>query len=103
MPDGRRIISSQALADVKSIEDYIAEHDGEARADKFTARIDKVIDMLAFMPGIGSRRDYLDEDVRAFPVPPWVIYYAPLPGGDGVEIVRVVDGRRDRSAIFKAP
>ena len=98
MPKGRRVISPNALEDLKSIEDYIAEHDGETRADKFTARINKTIDMLALMPGIGGTRPYLKSGRRAFPVRPWLIVYVPLK--DGVRVLRVIDSRRNLSAIF---
>jgi toxin ParE1/3/4 len=98
MPAGRRLISPRAKEDLKSIEAYIAEHDGEARADKVIERIDKTIDALAFMPGIGSRRSYLEPEDRAFAVAPWTIFYRPL--ADGIRVLRIIDGRRDLAALF---
>ncbi len=56
---------------------------------------------LAFMPGIGRRRDDLGEGMRAFPVSPWVIYYVPLPADDGIRALRIVDSRRDVASIFR--
>jgi plasmid stabilization system protein ParE len=55
---------------------------------------------LAFMPGAGRvRRDLTDETVRFWPVFAWLLVYRyrarPL------EIVRIVDGRRDVSALFQ--
>jgi toxin ParE1/3/4 len=99
----RFALSPEARADLRQIENYIAVCDGEARASAFRRRLDKSMRMLAFMHGIGRQRSYLKPGQRAFPVPPWMIYYATLPGDDGIEIVRVIDGRRDLSAIFTQP
>jgi len=32
---------------------------------------------------------------------PWIIYYRPLLDGDGVQIVRIVDSRRDLDRLFR--
>ncbi len=71
----RLAVSEQAEDDLHAIAAYIAEQDGKLRATKATARLLKAMDNLAFMPGIGSRRHYLDTASRAFPVPPWLIVY----------------------------
>jgi toxin ParE1/3/4 len=44
---------------------------------------------------VGQIRHDLDNAVRSFAVYPWVVLYKPLPDGEGVFILRVVDGRRD--------
>jgi toxin ParE1/3/4 len=93
-------LSDEAKHDLRSIEAYIAEHDGEMRAAAVRSRLDQVMRRLAFMPGIGGRRSYLKPKQRAFPVSPWTIYYEALPDGIGVRIVRIIDGRRDLPAIF---
>jgi toxin ParE1/3/4 len=99
MPERRAYISPKALEDIKAIEDDIAEQSGEARADVVVARIDKAMDTLTFMPGIGNPRAYLEAGVRAFSVAPWTIYYRPLP--DGIRVLRVLDGRRNLPALFE--
>ena len=96
----RLIVSPEADADLDAIAAFIAEHDGATRAATIAERIRKTMDNLAFMPGMGRRRSYLRRDQRAFPVPPWTIYYEPLPDG-GIEVVRVLDGRRDLASVFK--
>jgi len=94
-----RIVFTQAARnDLASIENYITENDGEARALAVRARLDKAIENLAAMPGIGGSRPYLKPGRRAFPVSPWTIYYAPLP--DGIRVLRVIDGRRDLPRLF---
>ena len=90
----RRIVFTQtARNDLASIENYIAEKDGEARASTVRARLDRAIENLAMMPGMGGSRPYLKSGRRAFPVSVWTIYYTPL--SDGIRVLRVVDGRRD--------
>ncbi|HEX3672981.1 MAG TPA: type II toxin-antitoxin system RelE/ParE family toxin [Rhizomicrobium sp.] len=100
MPQLQIIISVEARADLLQLERYIAERDGELRAELILGRIWETIRTLAFMPGLGSPRPYLNRKTRAFPSPPWLIVYAPLPSLDGIRIVRVVDGRRDLPAVL---
>jgi plasmid stabilization system protein ParE len=69
-----------------------------SRAERVVERIDKAIDALALMPGIGGSRSYLASKRRAFPVRPWLVVYLPLK--DGIHALRVIDGRRDLHALF---
>lgn len=101
MAAGRRVISPEALADLKLLEDYIAVHDGEARADKAVERINKAIDLLALMPGIGNTRYSFRSGRRSFSVRPWLIVYGPVNGG--VLVLRVLDGRRDLPSLLDIP
>ena len=71
------------------------------RATGVVERIWKTMHNLAFMPGMGRGRSYLEAETRAFPVAPWLIVYDPLPGDDGILVQRILDGRRDLAAIFK--
>jgi len=96
----RIVFLDEARDDLRSIEAYIAEHDGEMRAAAIRSRLDQAIRRLAFMPGIGGHRSYLKPKQRAFPMSPWTIYYEALPNGDGVSIIRIIDGRRDLPSIF---
>ena len=82
------------------LELYIAERDGESRAELILGRIEETIRTLAFMPGLGRARPFLNRHMRAFPVSPWLIVYTTLPDLDGIRVVRVVDGRRDLAAVF---
>ncbi len=36
----------------------------------------------------------------SFAVSPWLIIYRPLPDGDGVRILRIIDSRRDIAALL---
>ena len=94
-------VSKKAEDDLDAIAAFIAERDGAARAKAAIERTRKTMRNLALMPGIGRSRNYLDEGLRAYPVAPWTIYYAPLPDGDGIEAIRIVDRRRDLVSIFR--
>jgi plasmid stabilization system protein ParE len=83
-----------------ALEDYIAAHDGQLRADMILGRIEETIGTLAFMPGMGQTRSYLREGLRAFAITPWSIIYEALPELDGIRVVRVMDGRRDLESLF---
>lgn len=98
MTSKRIVFTQTARSDLASIENYIAENDGEARASAVRARLDKAIENLAMMPGIGASRPYLKPGRRAFPVSPWTIYYTTL--SDGIRVLRVIDGRRDLPSLF---
>ncbi len=86
-----------ALSDLNEIWDYIAA-DNETRADAFIDSIDQKLQTLASHPNLGRSREELAQGLRSFPVGRQVIFYRVIPGG--VEIVRVLHGSRDLSAIF---
>jgi toxin ParE1/3/4 len=96
----RLVITNQADRDLLAISSYIADRNGKLRATKVMERIRKTMDNLASMPGMGRGRSYLPGGLRAFPSAPWTIVYDLLPEGDGINVVRVLHGRRDLSAIF---
>jgi toxin ParE1/3/4 len=96
----RIFISAEARADLLALERYVAEHDGQLRAELILGRIEESIRTLAFMPGLGRPRPYLKRGTRTFPISPWLVVYAPLPDLDGIRVVRVVDGRRDLGAVI---
>jgi len=84
----------RALDDLFEVWRYLAEHDGE-NADRWVDRISESIDRLAEFPGAGSRRDLLPPDIRVWPVPPYLILYRLNEDESYVDILRVIDGRRD--------
>jgi toxin ParE1/3/4 len=87
--------SPQAEIDVTSIWDYVAA-DSTKAADALIDRIERAFDMLAETPFAGRARVDLAKNLRSFPVGSYVIFYVPVP--DGVEVVRVMNGRQDIDA-----
>ena len=67
--------------------------------------IGKKIDLLATFPRLGTRRPDIRPEVRMMVQRPYLLLYAIYPDAndeavDTVEIVRVVDGRRDLRRLF---
>jgi plasmid stabilization system protein ParE len=73
----------------------ITSQSGQARAELIIERILETISTISYMPGMGIRRPFLNRGSLAFLVPPWLIIYRSLPDLDGIEVIRVVDSRRD--------
>jgi toxin ParE1/3/4 len=87
--------SPQAEIDLTSIWDFIAD-DSMKAADALLDRIEAAFDMLAERPLAGRARDDLASNLRSFPVGSYIIFYIPV--SDGIEVVRVINGRRDIGA-----
>jgi toxin ParE1/3/4 len=87
--------SPQAEIDLTSIWDFIAD-DSMKAADALLDRIEAAFDMLAERPLAGRARDDLASNLRSFPVGSYIIFYIPV--SDGIEVVRVISGRRDIGA-----
>jgi toxin ParE1/3/4 len=87
----------EAAADLEAIGDYIAA-DSPRRAVSFVATLEAVCRRLAESPGMGVARDRLRPGLRMFPTRGHLIFYAPT--DDGIEVVRVLSGRRNVDALF---
>jgi len=87
----------QAEADLDDIWWYIAE-DSPKNADKFLDLIQKKCELIADFPSLGESCDELIDGLLSFPAGNYIIFYFPLE--DGVDIVRVIHGSRDTSALF---
>jgi toxin ParE1/3/4 len=83
---------SQADADLESIWRYIAA-DSTKAADRRIDRIGEAFKMLVQNPLAGRERPELADGLRSFSVANHVIFY--FAQADGIEIVRVMSGRRD--------
>lgn len=63
-------------------------------------RIDQRLQMLATFPEMGARRDDLEPGLRMLVEINWLLLYSYDEGADVVELVAVVDGRRNLPALF---
>jgi toxin ParE1/3/4 len=95
-------ISPDALRDLEDIDDYIARHDGRAKADYVIARIEAVIDSLALTP---ERGPYLQEllplgirEYRQVFFKPYRVIYGVK--GKTVRVYLIADGRRDMPTLL---
>jgi toxin ParE1/3/4 len=101
MPGPSAQYADEASDDLRKLEDYIAERDGENAAQRVTDRIMRAADNLALMPRMGRLKRGLEPGTRAFAVRHWMIYYDILPDAEGVHVLRVIDGRRDLDTVFR--
>jgi toxin ParE1/3/4 len=100
----RRVVRSDlALADLAELAESIRQHNSSA-ALRFLDAAEATFRVLASMPGMGERYETgnpLDQELRCFPIskfPKRIVYYKPVT--DGVVIIRVLHGARDRDQIF---
>jgi toxin ParE1/3/4 len=96
----RVVRSLQAQIDVRGIYAWIARDGGKVRARAVLAPLDRTIERLALRPGLGRLRTDFQEDPFSFTVSSWAIIYRPLPDGDGIRVLRILDTRRDIAALL---
>ena len=86
-------ILPSAEADLAEIWEYIAR-DNPENADRFIYRIFQTCqESLASSPHMGRSRGELSPGLRSLTVEDYIIFYRPTE--NGVEVVRVLHGRRD--------
>ena len=100
MVDPRRPIdwSPDARADLSEIWNYYVTVAGRHTADKIVREIGEMCRLLEDHPFAGRTRDGVRPGVRSIAARPYVVFYRV--NNDIVEIVRVLDGRRDLDEIF---
>jgi toxin ParE1/3/4 len=87
-----------ARQDYAAIWDYVAEHNTPA-ADRLLHAFDQKLALLSEFPGAGQARPEVEADVRSFPVGQYLLFYRPITGG--IELLRVLHGKRDVRRIFR--
>lgn len=91
-------ILPSAEADLAEIWEYIAR-DSPENADSFVSRIFQTCqESLAPSPHLGRPREELSPGLRSLNFEDYIIFYRPIE--NGVEVVRVLHGRRDIEALF---
>lgn len=91
-------LTAQAENDLREIWVFIAERD-ESAADRLIEAFFAKFQLLAENKEIGRRQDDFIVEMRLFPFKHYHIYY--FPTSDGVEIYRVLHGRRDAEGLFE--
>ena len=92
-------VSRRAEADLRSIWRYIA-YDNPAAADRLVLRIDKKMQLLRRFPTIGALRNDLRRGMRMLVEGNYLLLYEYDPRKNEVELIAVVDGRRELSGLF---
>jgi toxin ParE1/3/4 len=94
----RLVWSPQAEADLINIWRWGAKRFSPDRADAHLRDIERAARLLTETPFAGRNRDDIRVGLRSVVVHPTVAFYRV--GADSVDIVRVIDGRRNLAAIF---
>jgi toxin ParE1/3/4 len=101
---GRIIRRPEACQDIIELASYILNDSLDA-AERFVTAVEEEFQKLFMMPGMGSRRRHGRKefsDLRMWPITGFrehLIFYREIP--EGIEIVRVLHGRRHLSKIFE--
>lgn len=93
------VLSELAEADLTDIWVFVAQDNAEA-ADRLLDQLHEKCQFLANSPKVGRQRSELDPSIRSFAVGSYVIFYRE--GDDGIEVARVLHGRRDISSLFRS-
>lgn len=86
----------QAIRDADEIFLYIAR-DNPAAADRMVDRITDAAERLRDFPRSGAPRPEAGKGLRGITIGPYILYYRIV--GDVIEVVRVLHGARDISAL----
>jgi len=90
-------ISQLAEQDLEDIWVYLAQNN-QIAADKQIAKILNRLPMLAQFPDLGKMGDDLPDQLRSFPIKPYIVFYIKL--DDGIEVVRILHQSRDIDRQF---
>ena len=86
-----------AKADLSEILEYVAL-DSHENAVSLINELDEVLKHLADYPDMGRKRGELSAKLMGFPFRNYVIYYRKLSNRQGIEVARLLHGRRDVEA-----
>jgi toxin ParE1/3/4 len=92
-------VSRRAEADLRSVWRYIAS-DNPAAADRVLLRIDKRMQILRRFPEISALRNDIRRGMRMLVEGSYLLLYEYDSKKDEVELMAVVDGRRELSGLF---
>jgi toxin ParE1/3/4 len=91
------IRSPQTGQDLIDILVQIGRHN-PAAASRFAAEVDQKSNLLAQFPGMWTACEELAPGLRWCPVGKYLLFYRSV--DNGIEIIRVLHGARDISALF---
>lgn len=89
--------SAAAERDLLDIHEYVSSR-RPAAAARLLRTIDAKCRLLADEPGLGAQRDHIRKGMRLWTVGTYLVLYRIE--STGIEVVRIVHGRRDLNRIF---
>lgn len=94
----RYVINVLASRDLNEIADYFAKNNLEA-GEQFFRSFNRKCQQLVTFPNSGKSYAVIHPDLRGLSLEGYVIFYKIL--DDGIEILRVVSGRRNFPSLFE--
>lgn len=95
---GIYLINVLATQDLKEIADYYTATSIEA-GEKFFRQFDRRCEQLVNFPNMGRSYAEIRPDLRGLPLDGYIVFYRVL--DNGIEILRVINARRDLPSIFQ--
>jgi plasmid stabilization system protein ParE len=89
------VVSPQANADFSNILERLRELAGQSVAERYARDLRAVYQRLTIFPEIGSPRRKLGGATRIVVLRPYLVVYDYFRRDDFVNVVRIVDGRRN--------
>jgi toxin ParE1/3/4 len=96
----RYVINILASRDLTEIADYFAENSLEA-GERFFREFNRKCKQLVAFPNSGKSYAQIRPSLRGLSLDGYIIFYRVL--DDGVEILRVISGRRNFPSLFEEP
>jgi toxin ParE1/3/4 len=88
-----------AKRELDEIHDFIGiERQSPGAAAKLVREVYEKANLYATQPEMGTSREDLGEGFRVFSVKPYIVVYRTIQ--NGIEVLRIIDGRRDYVALF---
>ena len=94
----RYVINVLASQDLNEIADYFAENNIEA-GERFFQAFNRKCQQLVAFPNSGKSYESVRSGLRGLSFEKYIIFYRILE--DGIEILRVISGRRDFPSMFE--
>lgn len=94
----RYFINILATKDLKEIADYFTANSIEA-GEQFFRKFDHRCEQLINFPNIGRSYAEIRSYLRGLPLDGYIIFYRIV--DDGIEILRVINARRDLPSVFE--
>lgn len=91
-------LTQPAMRDIQEITDYLAQKSGFSQSETFIQKMNAQFARIVQFPRSGKPRNDLLPGSRMVSIDRYLIFYISI--GEDIEILRVVNGYRDLSALF---
>ncbi|HEY9865094.1 MAG TPA: type II toxin-antitoxin system RelE/ParE family toxin [Candidatus Obscuribacterales bacterium] len=95
---GNYFFSELAVKDINEICEFIGKTNVKAASKLFDA-IRQKCKLVSDFPNMGKDYSLIGSDLRGFIIDDYIVFY--YPRKDGIDVVRIVYGKRDLKALFE--